>query len=118
MCMVSMIHDQLKPWVPDVTPGWPTFIPTTSPPLVEPADAQKTRELLEALVKAVEAAKVVDRVTGQPDCVDPEKAKLGERVRAVEEALSKDGEFTVTKGVTLEPGRYQVIGGKLFKVVE
>jgi len=29
--------------------------------------------------RTIEAAKTVDALTGQPDCVDPEKAKLEER---------------------------------------
>lgn len=37
----------------------------------------------------MEGAKTVDKLTGQPDCEDPEKAKLVARVEELEKKLAK-----------------------------
>lgn len=39
------------------------------------------RQSLDDLLKAIEAAKVVDTITGQPDCEDPAKGAFLKRVR-------------------------------------
>lgn len=45
--------------------------------------------LLEDFLRAGAAAKVVDDLTGQKDCVDPEKATLQERVRELERKVEE-----------------------------
>lgn len=47
------------------------------------------RKLLESFRQAQEAAKTVDDLTGQKDCVDPDKAQLLERVERLEKELAK-----------------------------
>lgn len=82
MCVYSMIIDRFQP---DFAP-W-TTLPHTIPatPIVDP-DA--LRKLIENFKTAEEAAKVVDKALGAPDCEDPEKAKLVERVAELEKLLA------------------------------
>lgn len=54
---------------------------TTTFPLATPTQLFELRSLIDRFEKAVAAAKVVDNLTDQPDCVDPDKAQL-ERVVA------------------------------------
>lgn len=74
MCVVSMVYDYYAPkfhWTPDDF----TLRPYTH------LDFEETkRKFLEAL----EAARKVDKLTDQPDCVDPEKAKLDLRLAELE----------------------------------
>lgn len=102
MCVVSMVMDHFNPIIPD---DWRPQTgrleihasPAFSWPPPQPVDAS-TVEALRAevanLVKvvadfksAVEAARKVDALTAQPDCVDPEKAKLEARVAELERRL-------------------------------
>lgn len=82
MCVYSMVMDDFKdrfaPWVQINLPEW-------LPPL--PSDAVAVRKLVEDFNKAREAAKVVDELTNQKDCEDPEKIKLVERVAELEKLL-------------------------------
>jgi hypothetical protein len=95
MCVMSMVHDHFGPLIPDVTP-W-----GTTPPSITPIDLSglangiataqaiaELRQLIADFRAAVEAAAKVDLLTKQPDCVDPEKAKLEERVARLEKALA------------------------------
>lgn len=81
MCNVSMIFDTYKPYIPT---QW-----TPTPTVVQPYTAEELRELIESFKQAVEAAKSFDRLTGQPDCEDPEKAQLIERVAELEAKLDE-----------------------------
>lgn len=94
MCNVSQIMDQWAPHFPSPSiypspnTARPPFVPappSTGPTVVEPADL---RELIAAFYKALDAARSFDRLTGQPDCEDPEKAKLLERVAELERRLN------------------------------
>ncbi len=98
MCVVSMVHDfyddRFDKYFP-IPVGFPTTetIPvnhpnqfTVSPPSV---DLAELRQLIKEFKEAMAAAKVVDKLTGQPDCVDPEKAKLIERIENLEKELRK-----------------------------
>ena len=109
MCIMSMIHDHYNPLIPDpfnphkpigpavppsptTTPpaGW--FTPATPTPSIDfgsAAAVAELRKLIAEFREAVEKAKRLDVLTGQPDCVDPNKAKLEDRVTALEELLSK-----------------------------
>ena len=101
MCVLSAVHDHFSPLIPGIpAPGTPTapwapWIPTAPAPTdpvqgpVDPAfQAQvvaalqlaELRSLIDRFERAVAAAKVVDELTGQPDCLDPAKAKLEDRV--------------------------------------
>lgn len=63
-----------QPWGP---------VPSTGLPIT-PEDL---RTLLDAFHEAVAAAKKADRAAGQPDCTDPEKVKLEDRVAELERRL-------------------------------
>lgn len=97
MCVVSMVYDHYafrfpQEWTPPpvANPTWPapTILPVPLPDASSP-DAEELRELIRDFREAVKAAKTVDRLTQQPDCEDPEKAKLEERVAALERDLAR-----------------------------
>jgi hypothetical protein len=89
MCNVSQIMDTWQPYIPPVTTiplptqGWP------QPRRVGDLTVDELKELLAGFHLAVQGAETFDRLTGQPDCVDPEKAKLMERVEALEKRLAE-----------------------------
>lgn len=84
MYIVSNVMDhyrpQFEPYRRDTTPT-STFTITQSVDLVELA------RLIEDFKEAVAAAKKLDVLTKQPDCEDPEKAKLVARVADLEKQL-------------------------------
>lgn len=86
MCVYSMVADyfrpQFEPWTQPGAPS-PAYIPT---PL--PDQTSTLAKLIEDFKAAIEAAKKVDALTGQPNCEDPEKAKLVERVAALEKEIA------------------------------
>ena len=89
MCVVSMVHDHYAPLIPDWTkPFAPTPILPIQPEIT-PAQATDWARIAEEFRRAVAAARVVDELTKQPDCVDPEKAKLEERVAMLEKRLAE-----------------------------
>ena len=133
MCVMSMVHDHYGDRFPFIEP-WPTetakpFIPATP---VNPTDASKAlaelfapslditelRRLIAEFRELVKAAALIDEKTGQPDCVDPEKEKLQARVDELEKLLASPPEFVVVTGGKVEPGRYRVLDGKLYRAVE
>lgn len=90
MCVTSAVMDQYNPYIPPSTWKPNTGLPYTVPPTIQPQpiiDPVQLKELLDSFHKALEAAKIFDRLTGQPDCEDPEKAKLEERVAELERRL-------------------------------
>jgi len=96
MCVMSMVHDHFAPLIPD--PGRTDWVPPSVTTVdlsglagsvaMAPAIAE-LRKLIAEFREAVEAARKVDLLTKQPDCVDPEKAKLEFRVAALEKALDR-----------------------------
>jgi hypothetical protein len=106
MCVVSMVHDHYNPiipdtipWIPPIQPGqpwvwpspttWPSDKITITPPADPLEELKKIEKLLEDFKNARDAAILVDKLTGQPDCVDPEKAKLEERVAKLEAEIAE-----------------------------
>lgn len=94
MCNVSMIMDTYRPhiptvWPPNTTPAPQQWKIGTTPKPKQPVTAEELRELLESFRQALTAAQTFDRLTGQPDCVDPEKAQLEERVADLERRLDE-----------------------------
>lgn len=102
MCVVSMVMDHYEPLIPDNWQPKPNHILTGGAPVIQwpPAQAIDTATVealraegdrLERLIAdfktAVEAARKVDALTAQPDCEDPEKAKLEARVAELERRL-------------------------------
>lgn len=104
MCTVSMVHDYFEPMFPNpwhvpTAPIDPTpkTIPATQTiwsnwPVLGPGLTEQLAELKAIIAdfrEAVEAARKVDILTAQPDCVDPEKAKLEGRVAELERQIKK-----------------------------
>ena len=106
MCVMSVVMQEWDKIVPQ--PSWPypntqpwpnTSPPTTTPPwnpsstppiVTSPqVDMDNLQAILESFRLAQEAARIADEATGQEDCVDPDKAKLLERVEALENALKE-----------------------------
>jgi hypothetical protein len=88
MCFVSMVMDQWWPYIPQPSTTGSSKTTTVSyPPAIPQYTLDELKELLEAFREAVEAAKVLDRLTGQPDCISPTKASLLERVERLEKEL-------------------------------
>lgn len=91
MCALSFVMEQWSPWVPQPAQQWPSQIGWTEPQpqVAEDATNEYVREMLDSLEKAMEAARKLDELTGQPDCVDPDKAKLLNRVEELERRLQQ-----------------------------
>lgn len=86
MCVVSMVHDFYDPRFRPYLPIIPLVDPFIQPQLQ--LDAEAIKKMIEDYHKAMEAAKTVDKLTAQPDCEDPEKAKLKERVAELEAKIA------------------------------
>lgn len=95
-----MVHDHYEPIIPkiDKNSWWYETLPPTQPinpfnlndwKVISKEEVEALKTLIREFREAIEAAKVVDRLTNQPDCVDPEKAKLEERVLQLEERIAK-----------------------------
>ena len=52
------------------------------------AEVARLTKVVNDFIAAKIAAETVDRLTAQPDCVDPEKARLIERVADLEKRLA------------------------------
>ena len=116
MCVMSAVYDS---W----DKKWPRVMINPVEPLPgydwnEKLPAFDFAKIKQEMVKELEAAKQQDIAEGNPDCVDPDKAKLMERVKELEALLDTHPEFVIVKGSTLEPGTYRVIDKKLYKVIE
>lgn len=124
MCVYSATMDFYRPRIPDISPWTPDgYNPfetkTLGPQPVDKVDSEiRIKEILEKFKRAVEASKVVDKLTDQPDCADPEKAKLEDKVRELEKLLATQPEFVLVKRQNMQPGKYRVVAGKLHKVIE
>jgi hypothetical protein len=94
MCVVSMVFDHFEKQFP-TWPNVPNPMPSPPPPQVDLSGLfsvtrereEELRKLIKEFREAVEAAKKVDVLTKQPDCEDPEKAKLVDRVAELERRL-------------------------------
>jgi hypothetical protein len=97
MCVMSAVMDQYSPYIPQpnswpymsTAPGYPAASPAASPVLPVPDQIDAMKTFLESFHKATEAAQVFDEQTGQPDCIDPEKAQLLDRVAQLEAKIKK-----------------------------
>lgn len=95
--MVSMVFDywnKKHPWLeqPDIVIS-PNVGPSPSPLIFNPPSTGLTEDDVKRIIKeffeSIESAKIVDRLTEQPDCEDPEKAKLEAKVKRLEKQLAK-----------------------------
>lgn len=91
MCVMSIVHDHYRDqfpggmWPPLVPNPYPYTPPDNSHPT--PEEQERLRQLIKDFREAQEAAAKLDKMMKQPDCVDPEKAKLQERVAELEKQL-------------------------------
>lgn len=79
MCVYSMVMDHFQPRIPK----WNEVKPWGK------SETETLQELLDHFHEATKAAKKVDELTKQPDCADPEKKKLEDRVAILEKELAK-----------------------------
>lgn len=90
MCVVSAIHDGFRPVFPPPN-QWP-YVPA-APPADAPTDLveqiEKMRKVIDLYRRALEIAEEADELTDQPDCEDPEKGTLVERVNDLERRLDE-----------------------------
>ncbi len=101
-----MIHDYFDPLFPKFIPpyvppqtGQLTFvIPPMPGTIISAEEIASIKKLISDFREAMEAAKTVDRLTEQPDCVDPEKAKLQDRVIELEKRISSLERVAYLKG--------------------
>lgn len=92
MCVVSMVMDQYQPLFPKKWEEVPTWNPPIPIVLTDPsieARIKALEDLVAELKEAIELAKKLDVVTRQPDCEDPEKMKLLERIAELEAEIEK-----------------------------
>lgn len=122
MCVVSMIHDHFDPIIPTIDPEpWKRSDsdPWRNDPSTIPAfDLRELDDIIKEFRRLLDMAKTIDIKTNQPDCVDPEKAKLQDRIVELEKLIAQPPQFVIVSGGKIEPGRYRVIEGKLYKEIE
>lgn len=82
MCTYSMVMDHFEPMIPKV---WPFSVP----PAPSDESVKALEKMFEDFRKATEAAKTVDALTNQPDCEDPKKLPLLDRVAELEKRLAE-----------------------------
>jgi hypothetical protein len=92
MCVISNVMDYYKPLFPapvdglDVLRASPTDWTKILQPLI---DMEELRKLIADFKEAVAAARKLDALMKTPDCADPEKVKLEERVAELEKRLAE-----------------------------
>ena len=89
MCVYSAIFDHYTPKFPVPSPT-PYELAVPWLPVVPDAAAMTPEELLkliEDFKKAAEDAKEQDKKEGNPDCEDPDKARLLERIEILEHRI-------------------------------
>lgn len=89
MCIVSMVYDHYQDKWPlkTGTYTWPAG-PLTVDQLTE-KQKEEIRELIKQFYSDLKAAEQLDKHLNQPDCEDLEKAKLLEKIKALETELAK-----------------------------
>lgn len=106
MCIVSNVYDHYGQRFP-VWPQPPQPVPYVPQPeeisdvarkvteilrgstTTTTSDIAELRKLIAEFREAVEMAKKLDALLKQPDCTDPTKAALEERVRRIEEVIGR-----------------------------
>ncbi len=94
MCVYSMVHDHYLPQFPNpfsplnpkdsTAPSWPATNVSSWPTI----DLDRLAKLVAEFKEAAEAAQKIDKLTKQPDCVDPEKEKMSKRIFELEAQLA------------------------------
>lgn len=104
MCFVSMIMDEFNKapeWqlIPNQPIGYPYItnpgnITSSFTQTLSKEDITKLEQLVKDFKEAVNIAQKLDILLKKPDCVDPEKHKLVQRVAELEEQLVKIKQIT------------------------
>lgn len=108
MCVVSNVFDHFEPNFPDpfdpfspwrTKPNQPYTIPHVDPddfkiprveePVITPEEVAELKKLIREFRDALAHAKELDRLMKQKDCEDPDKAKLLDRVTALEKRIEE-----------------------------
>lgn len=113
MCVVSMIDDHYNRTIPwDVHVGAPL---TITGALSEDSwvTVREVKNLIESYFKDREDAIRIDKNTNQPNCEDPEKAKIVERLERLEKALNSGCKYVTDK----DGYQYVIVDGKIYKAV-
>lgn len=77
MCIVSNVIDAAGKW------NWPTEWQLPK----RPSEQEEVKRMIQDLKEQVRAARLLDHTLRQPDCEDPEKAKLLDKVAKLEAEL-------------------------------
>lgn len=97
MCVYSAIFDhygpRFDPWIKPTVPSVPFEPINPQPPIdLSPFNIKSEIEELKKLIKefkeAAEHAKKLDALMQKPDCEDPDKAKLLDRIAELEKAIA------------------------------
>ncbi len=116
MCVYSAVMDSWSDRIPTIEKWVPLPYKPYSPS--KTIDEINWKEIVEAFKEEAKKAKDQDIAEGNPDCADPEKAKLEERVRELETLLNSKPEFVIVKRQNLQPGKYRVVDNKLCRVLD
>jgi hypothetical protein len=83
-----MVHDHYNDTFPFPQNGSPWYVPGIPDiPLPTQVEVRELRALIAEFKEAITAAKKLDIILKQPDCIDVEKAKLQERVDRLEKII-------------------------------
>lgn len=92
MCIMSGVYDHFgrDRWFlyPTITTGTGTFETKTAAPFT-PEQIAEIEKLIKDFTTAKEAAKVIDDIMGEADCLDMDKAKLDARVKELEAEIKR-----------------------------
>jgi hypothetical protein len=94
MCTFSMIVDEIGPKIPDITspnPFTPPWVAPRPPMSFTPYthdQIEEWRKFFEEAKAKLAAAKAEDEAAGTPDCTDPAKAPILERLAEMERRLA------------------------------
>lgn len=100
MCTFSMIVDQLGSVIPDiqVNPAWTQPSPPLSFTPYSHEQIEEWRKFFEEAKVKLAAAKAEDAAAGTPDCTDPAKAPILERLAEMERRLTAIEKAVGVKG--------------------
>jgi hypothetical protein len=90
MCAVSWVYDHYQePFTcPRTWPYQPSITVSGVDPSALGREVEEIRKLIAEFREALAVAKRQDELTKQPDCFDPKKATLEERVAEIERRIS------------------------------
>jgi hypothetical protein len=98
MCVMSMVYahyqsifpTSITSPIPSISGTLPLF-PQVAPDyqIIPNEEIAALKKLINDFKEAVAAAKIVDNLTGQKDCVDVEKQKLEDRVALLEQQIAE-----------------------------